>query len=203
LREIILSHTHQINHRRSQHHCSTLGAKIAVQILLIISIFGKCTLLFRRFDSTLISNLTILKLFPPWRSPIADDEDQFTDAQPNTPITAPRTQRTIRQAKNKEKRAKANRSIQLDNREPLRRVDYHQSYANVDLDESSESETDTMVSTRHLNAKKKAAAEKRKRAAALKDDEEGAQDVDISTVLNQLPLNQLPREQLQAGSRNP
>jgi len=130
-------------------------------------------------------------LFPPWRSPIADDEDQFTEAQQNTPITTPRAQRTIRQAKNKEKRAKANRSIQLDNREPLRCVDNHQSYHHKEQSESSsESETDTMVSTRHLNAKKKKAAEKRK-AAALKDDEEEAQDIDLLPEMNALTLEQL------------
>ena len=131
-------------------------------------------------------------MFRPWRSPIAEnDEDQFTDAQPKTPITAPRTQRTNRQAKNKEKRAKANRSIQLDNREPLRRVDNHQSYHHKEQSESSsESETDTMVSTCHLNAKKKKAAEKRK-AAALKDDKEEAQDIDILPEMNALPPEQL------------
>jgi len=130
-------------------------------------------------------------LFRPWRSPIAeDDEDQFTDAQPKTPITAPRTQRTIRQAKNKEKRAKANRSIQLDTCEPLRRIDNHQSYHHKEQSESPESETDAMVSTRHLQAKKKA-VEKRKKAAALKDDKQEAQDIDILNALNQLPPEQL------------
>jgi len=129
-------------------------------------------------------------MFRPWHSPIAEDEeDRFTDAQPNTPIT-PRTHRTIRQAKNKEKRAKANRSIQLDTREPLRRVDNHQSYHHKDQSESSELETDTMVSTHHLKAKKAKAEAKRKKAA-LKDDKEETQDIDISTALNQLSPDQL------------
>jgi len=46
-----------------------------------------------------------------------------------------------------------------------------------------------MVSTRHLKAKK-AKAEAKRKQAALKDDEEEAQDVDISTALDQLPPEQ-------------
>jgi len=47
-----------------------------------------------------------------------------------------------------------------------------------------------MVSTHHLKAKKAKAEAKRKKAA-LEDDEVEAQDIDISTALNQLPPEQL------------
>jgi len=133
-------------------------------------------------------------LFPPWRSPIADDEDQFTDAQQrDLPPNTPRTQRTIRQAKNKEKRAKASsRSIQFDTREPLRPLDNHHSYHDKEQQsESSESETETMVSTRHLQAKKAKAAEENKKKKARKNDEEEAQAEGLSQALEQLPPDQL------------
>jgi len=51
------------------------------------------------------------------------------------------------------------------------RLPRHTYHHKEQSESSSESETDAMVSTRHLNAKKKKAAEKRK-AAALKDDKD-------------------------------
>ena len=145
-------------------------------------------------------------------SPLAEDEDeQYTDAQRDTPITTPRTQRSNRQAKKKEKRSEAHRSIQLEEREPLRRVDnltYDgliisdqplkrvnnlRSYRTNEPESESESETETMVNTRHVAAKKKASAAKNK----AQDGNNGAAEGDKDPVI--LPeLAQLPPEQLQA-----